>query len=116
MESRPSLYYPGNTVITPHPGKKRRAKVLDVAAPIEFEGRVMQQVDKVCAVTSCVWCGHQSDHYFITCPSCKNCQYCGYMDSVDPYRCFICGNHLPPEAQPELVKYNAASDKQQQYS
>lgn len=117
MESRPSIHYPGNTVVdVPKPGRKRLALTLDNPKPLDFEGSVMQPVDKVCAVSVCVWCGYAADHYFITCASCKNCQYCGYIDAVDPYRCFICGNHLPVEAQTELVKYNADSENPQVYN
>lgn len=105
METRPNLYYPGNTVIAPHPGRKRLKKTLDVPGGyIPHEGRVFtpeERTDKVCAVSKCVWCGYRTDQYFITCPKCENCQYCGYRDMVDPYRCFLCGNYLPLEGQPK---------------
>lgn len=117
MENRPSIHYPGNTVKgVPNPGRKRLALTFNNPDPIPFEGRVMQGADKICAVKVCVWCKFATDQYFITCPQCKNCQHCGYMDAVDPYRCFICGNYLPESEQPEVVKYNADSDKQQHYN
>jgi hypothetical protein len=74
---------------------------------IEFEGRIMELVEKVCATSKCVWCAYRTDQYFITCPMCRNCQYCGYVDEVDPYRCFICGNYLPEEAQTPITQINA---------
>lgn len=112
METRPNLYYPGNTVIAPHPGRKRKAKVVDVPGGyIPHEGRlftVEQRNDKVCATSRCVWCGYRTDQYFITCPKCENCQYCGYRDLSDAYRCFICGNYLPDELQTKVAKIRPA--------
>lgn len=110
MENGLSIHYPGNTVTdVPRPGRKRLAKTLDPVNPIPFEGKIMEIVPKVCAVSVCVWCGHSPGQYFITCSQCGNCQYCGLMDNVDPYRCFLCGNYLPLEDRTELVKYNAAA-------
>lgn len=106
MENGFSLHYPGNTVVNvPRPGRKRLAKTLDPAEPIPFEGKVFaNHTPKVCAVSKCVWCGHNPGQYFITCARCGNCQYCGMVDNVDPYSCFLCGNYLPEEARTSLVK------------
>lgn len=104
MENRLNIYYPGNTVKPPNPGRKRRAKVIDPDKLPAFEGKVMDIVDKVCAVSKCVWCGYGTDQYFITCPRCSNCQYCGLMDNVDAYRCYLCGNSLPEDARTTTVK------------
>jgi hypothetical protein len=113
MENGLSIYYPGNTVIAPNPGRKRREKVINPDKVPDFEGKVMQPSPKVCAVTKCVWCGGTAGgQYFITCSRCSNCQYCGMIDSVDPYRCFICGNYLPEELRTPVVKYNAAELEQ----
>jgi hypothetical protein len=110
MEDRVDIYYPGNTVIPPHPGVKRRNKVVgDGLERYTFTGKIMtNQTPKVCAASRCVWCGHKTDHYFITCQNCGNCQYCGMMDNVDPYQCFLCGNYLPIEARSEQVEINTA--------
>lgn len=116
MENRPSVHYPGNTVAdVPHPGKKRRAKYMDTPnGVVYFEGKNMgDRSDKVCAVTVCVWCNHNAGQYFITCGRCRNCQYCGMVDNVDPYRCYLCGNYLPDELKPEVVKYHIEPKRQQ---
>lgn len=105
METRPSLYYPGNTVIAPHPGRKRKEKVTDPEKLPEFEGKNMDDNShKVCAVSRCVWCGYQTDQYFINCPHCNNCQYCGMVDMRDPYRCYLCGNYLPEDERTHVKK------------
>lgn len=116
MENGLSLYYPGNTVIAPKPGRKRQDKVINPDKVPEFEGKIMTLMHKVCAVSVCVWCGHSPGQYFITCSHCSNCQYCGLMDSVDPYRCYLCGNFLPPEARTLLVKLNTVTGEPVEYS
>lgn len=114
MENGLSIYYPGNTVIAPNPGRKRREKVINPDKQPDFEAKLMDAQHKVCAVSKCVWCGATAGgQWFITCPNCQNCQYCGMVDNVDPHRCFICGNYLPDEARTEPVKYNAAMLQQE---
>lgn len=102
MENGLSLYYPGNTVKAPNPGRKRRAKVLDPTKLPAFEAKDPKPEHKVCVVSKCVWCGYNPSQWFITCPRCQNCQYCGLMDDVDPYRCYLCGNYLPEDARTSL--------------
>ena len=104
MENRPSIYYPGNTVIAPHPGRKRREKVINADKRPEFEAKDPNSEHKVCATSKCVWCGFNPGQYFITCARCGNCQYCGMVDSVDPYRCYLCGNFLPEDGRTAVVK------------
>lgn len=99
MEDGPDIYFSGNTVIPPSPGRKRRAKTLDPPGGYAFfQGRIPQnQEHKICATKKCIWCGLHLDQFFISCPNCHNCQWCGMIDYVDPYRCFLCGNFLPDE-------------------
>lgn len=110
MENRPSIYYPGNTVIAPHPGRKRREKVINPDKQPEFEAKDPKPEHKVCATAKCVWCGYSADgQYFITCPRCRNCQYCGMVDMVDPNRCYLCGNYLPEDARTAVAKLRPIS-------
>lgn len=111
MENRPSIHYPGNTVIAPHPGRKRRSKVLDAEKLPAFEAKDPNPEHKVCVTSKCVWCGFNPGQYFITCARCGNCQYCGMVDKVDPYRCYLCGNYMPEELRTEVGKIRPTSEK-----
>lgn len=108
MENGPSLHYNGNTLNTPHPGRKRLAKNRKDQSAIYFEGKTPQNRDhKVVAVRRCVWCSFTAQQYFITCPICRNCQYCGMVDNVDSYRCYLCGNYLPKRLRTVTKRINA---------
>lgn len=111
MENGPSLHYNGNTLNTPHPGRKRLAKNRKDQAAIKFDGKTPQDRDhKVVAVRRCVWCSFTAQQYFITCPICRNCQYCGMVDNVDAYRCYLCGNYLPEELRNENHKITPGNE------
>ena len=95
MESRPDLYYEGNTVIPPAPGKKRKFKTINQEEPHQHTGKVMEYKPKVCATSRCVWCqAYFGGRYMIACPRCMNWQYCGLL-AGSLKSCGQCGNALP---------------------
>lgn len=98
MESRHDLYHKGNTVIPPHPGKKRKYKTMQQDEQYKHTGKVMPYQPKVCATSACVWCNTSfGGRYMIFCTSCRNCQYCGLISTTSMKLCRNCGNALPEE-------------------
>ena len=104
MESGHDIYYQGNTVKSPNPGRKRKAKVISNTVGYIFNGKLMDRTPKVCAHSQCVWCDFPfGGQYMIICPRCRNCQYCGqYNEYYD--KCSHCDNKLPDEIKPEITK------------
>lgn len=97
MESRPDLYYEGNTVIPPHPGRKRKMRTMNQEGYVH-ENKTMPFVPKVCATSSCLWCNKNfGGRYMVVCLACRNCQYCGLLSPTSLKACRLCGNSLPEE-------------------
>lgn len=97
MESGLDLYYKGNTVIPPHPGRKRQFRTINQDEPHLHTGKSMEFKPKVCASSRCVWCQASfGGRYMVTCPRCLNCQYCGLV-AGSMKACGQCGNALPDE-------------------
>lgn len=98
METGRSIYYAGNTVAAPQPGRdnlrRRSGHLKDIA--INDEVKPMTVEEKVCATSQCVWCGTEFEQESIRCRVCGNCQYCG-MFCVNASYCIQCGNKLPDE-------------------
>lgn len=97
MEGRLDLYYEGNTVIPPAPGKKRKFKTINQEEPYLHTGKMMEFAPKVCATSKCVWCqANFGGQYRVVCPRCLNCQYCGLV-AGSLKQCGQCGNAAPDE-------------------
>lgn len=98
MESRHRLYYQGNTVIPPNPGRKRLKKNRNVKiGRIIPAYRNIKYEPKTCASYKCIWCDYeaQKDKPIIICPRCRNCQYCGLQQgSGYDHECIKCGNRI----------------------
>lgn len=108
MENRRPLYYDGNTVKPPHPGRKElwRRERIGTGNLVPVDKTPQNTELKVCATLVCVWCDEHFDNYRVVCSKCANCQYCGLRAS-DFYACHICGNHWPeprPQAERRVMR------------
>lgn len=93
MESGLDLYYPGNTVIPPHPGMRRKMKIMRQDDYVHTD-KNMDHIPKTVATSSCVWCNTVFGQYLTVCLCCRNCQYCGlYVAPGFGQDCPTCQNH-----------------------
>lgn len=98
MENRLHLYYPGNTVKAPHPGRKRKRKIS--RQPKErplYMTKALPHVKKTVATSKCVWCDYPFGQYMVVCLHCFNCQYCGFLSKGNMGHCMNCDNQVNDE-------------------